>query len=110
MRANVVLGLAALACPPETGLGSLTIGVDGHALGSYIQSLHVVTTIDGATATDTTVRRVILCTFPGREWAGSDYAAQRELRESPRASSDRLAAAKTACRHTALRLRLWMPA
>jgi len=56
VRVNVVLGLAALACPPETGLGSLTIGVDGHALGNYIQSLHIVTTVDGATATDTFMR------------------------------------------------------
>jgi hypothetical protein len=56
VRANVVLGLAAIACAPESALGSLTIGVDGHALGNYIQSLHVVTTIDGATASDTFIR------------------------------------------------------
>ena len=56
MRANVVLGLAALVCAPESGLGSLTIGIDGHALGNYIQSLHVVTTIDGKTTSDTFAR------------------------------------------------------
>jgi hypothetical protein len=56
VRVNVVLGLAALACAPESGFGSLTIGVDGHALGNYIQKLHVVTTIDGQPATDAFVR------------------------------------------------------
>ncbi len=56
MRANVVLGLAALACAPESGVGSLTIGVNGHALGNYIRSVHVVTTVDGAPATDTFIR------------------------------------------------------
>jgi hypothetical protein len=56
VRANVAVGLATLACSAESGLGSLTIGVDGHALGNYIQSLHVVTTVDGATTTDTVLR------------------------------------------------------
>jgi len=51
VRASLALVLLA-ACSPTPAAGTLTIGVDGQALGTYVQSLHVVTTVDGATETD----------------------------------------------------------
>ena len=56
MRASVALALLWACSPTASGPGTLTVGVDGQALGSYIQSLHVVTTVDGTTETDAVFR------------------------------------------------------
>jgi hypothetical protein len=56
VRASVALAVVFACSPAPTGPGTLTVGVDGQALGSYIQSIHVVTTVDGTTETDTVFR------------------------------------------------------
>lgn len=54
---NRALALAGFALACSSGApGSLTVGVQGSALGDYIQSLHVVTTVDGAPDKDVVFR------------------------------------------------------
>jgi hypothetical protein len=59
-RALVVIAFGCSAPEP----GSLTLGVEGQALDNYLQSLHVVTTVDGATQTDQFFRASQGAVFP----------------------------------------------
>lgn len=52
-----------LACRSETP-GTLTVGIEGTELGDYLQSLHVVTQIDGVVSTDATFRASESALFP----------------------------------------------
>src|SRR5712671_5978132 len=63
VRARTLFALL-VACSPGAGPGTLTVGVEGQALGNYLQSLHVVTTVDGRTQTDAVFRASQGAVFP----------------------------------------------
>ncbi|HEY1960188.1 MAG TPA: hypothetical protein VGH28_31480 [Polyangiaceae bacterium] len=63
MRRALTFALVAAACSSGTP-GKLTVGVQAEALDIYLQSLHVVTTVDGQTASDATFRASQGAVFP----------------------------------------------
>src|SRR6185312_5139212 len=62
-RRALAFAVVAAACSSETP-GKLTIGVQAEALDIYLQSLHVVTTVDGRTDTDAIFRASQGAVFP----------------------------------------------
>lgn len=64
MRRRVVFAVVAAVACSGPAPGKLTVGVQAEALDSYLQSLHVVTTVDGATETDAVYRASEGAVFP----------------------------------------------
>lgn len=89
MRARLAWVLV-VACSPAAGPGTLTIGIDGQPLGTYIQSLHVVTTVDGAPESDLYFRASQGPVFPHevKVDAHGDLAAKVAVRVEGFATDD----------------------